>query len=119
VDGRLDKRWVDVTVVKPHNYDFKNSEIVSRKGYFFMEPSVGIELKLNKLKPRQEIYNEIRETLSNLELLRQHRDESTFYLVFFDRVVGFDKKEIETWRIDYPNIRIIYSFQPWSEALRN
>jgi hypothetical protein len=50
VGRKLNKRRFDVTVVSPHNYDFKNKKIVGRKGYSFSEPSIGIELKFNKVK---------------------------------------------------------------------
>ena len=114
VEGKLNKRWVDVTVVNPRNYDFRIKEIVGRKGYSFSEPSIGIELKLNKLKPRQKMEQEIRKTLSDLQLLKENRFESTFFLLFLDRKVGYSQEKLGEWQQAYPNIRIIYYFQPWA-----
>lgn len=114
VEGKLNKRWVDVTVVNPRNHDFRIKEIVRRKGYSFVEPSIGIELKLNKLKPKDKMENEIRRTLADLQLLQQYRPESTFYLLFLDREVGYDNQKIEEWQQTFPNIKIFYSFQPWT-----
>lgn len=69
VDGKLDKRWVDITIVKPCNYDFRLGEIVGRKGYYFQEPSIGIELKLNKMKGKKAMEKELEKTLTALDLL--------------------------------------------------
>jgi hypothetical protein len=114
VDGRLDKRRVDVTVVSPHNYDFSKREVVARKGYSFTEPSIGIELKFNKVKCPANMTKEVKEALDNLQMLRQYRYESKFYLFFLDRKVGFSEQTIDEWRNAYPNIKIIYSFMPWT-----
>jgi hypothetical protein len=114
VDRKLNKRRVDVTVVAPHNYDFTNKEIVGRKGYSFSEPSIGIELKFNKVKTSANMEKEIREVLDDLQLLAQNRYESKFYLLFLDRKVGYTKQKIDEWHRAYANIKIIYSFQPWA-----
>lgn len=114
VDGKLNKRWVDITVVNPHNYDFENKEIVGRKGYSFIEPSIGIELKFNKKKSKQAMKKEIKQVLDDLQLLEQYRHESKFYLLFLDRKVGFENQEVVEWQRAYPNIRIVYFFMPWT-----
>jgi len=41
VFGRLNKKRVDITVVNPSNFDFRN-QAASRKGYYFAEPSIGM-----------------------------------------------------------------------------
>lgn len=38
--GRLNKRRVDITVVKPSNYSFANLDAIARKGFYFDEPSI-------------------------------------------------------------------------------
>ena len=114
VDTRLNKRRVDVTVVSPHNYDFANQEIVARKGYSFAEPSIGIELKFNKVKCPANMEKEVREVLDDLQLLAQNRYESKFYLLFLDRKVGYPQEKIAEWRQAYSNIKIMYSFLPWT-----
>lgn len=117
VDERLDKRRVDLTVVRPNNYDFSKHEIVKRKGYSFTEPSIGIELKFNKVKCLANMTKEVKKVLYDLQMLAQNRYESKFYLLFFDRKVGFSEHIISEWQGAYPNIKIIYSYIPWTAKL--
>lgn len=117
VMGKLNKRRVDITVVKPSNYSFDLGEvatryIIDRKGYSFDEPSIGIELKLNKRKTKSSMTRELRNVLDDLTLLKETRTESTFYLVFLDKKAKFTREEIISWRERYPNIRIFYTFRP-------
>lgn len=57
---------------------------------------------------------EVREVLDDLQLLKQYRYESTFYLLFLDRKVGYDTQKIDEWQQAYRNIKILYGFQPWT-----
>jgi hypothetical protein len=110
VDGKLDKRWVDITIVKPSNYDFRLDEIVGRKGYYFQEPSIGIELKLNKKKTKNAMQKELAKVLADLNLLLEKRPESSFYLLFLDKKTGFTRSEISALQNLNPNVRIFYEY---------
>jgi hypothetical protein len=115
--GKLNKRRVDITVVKPSNYDFNLGEVqtrdvVNRKGYSFDEPSIGIELKLNKRKTKTAMEKELKQVLDDLDLLKRTRPESTFYLLFIDKKSGFTPEEIATWQNRYPDMKIFYAFRP-------
>jgi virulence-associated protein VapD len=57
---------------------------------------------------------EIQKTLSDLRLLKEHRYESTFFLLFLDRKVGYSQEKLAEWQQAYPDIRIIYFFQSWA-----
>lgn len=109
VFGKLNKKRVDVTVVKPHNYDFENEEVVYRKGYFFAEPSIGIELKLNKNKSKNRMEKELKAVLDDLKLLKSTRPESSFYVLLLDKKEVFSGKEICDIENEYEGIRIFYA----------
>jgi hypothetical protein len=106
--GKLNKRRVDITVVKPSNYDFSKKEVVFRKGYYFSGPSIGIELKLNKTKTKKNMEKEVEAVLNDLELLKATRPESNFYLLFLDKRGVFNQTEICAWQNKYPNIKVFY-----------
>lgn len=108
VSGKLNQKRVDITVVRPSNYDFKNEEVVYRKGYYFGEPSIGIELKLNKNKSKKGVEDELKVDLDNLRGLRDSRPESSFYELLLDKRNVFSETEIKTLQREYPGIRIFY-----------
>ena len=109
VFGELNRKRVDITVVKPSNYDFKNEEVVVRKGYSFAEPSIGIELKLNKNKSKNRVEKELRAVLDDLKELKRSRPRSSFYVLLLDKKKVFSKKEIVDVQNEYQEIRIFYA----------
>jgi hypothetical protein len=108
VSGKLNQKRVDITVVRPSNYDFKNEEVVYRKGYCFAEPSIGIELKLNKNKSKKGVEDKLKADLDNLKKLKNNRPESSFYELLIDKRKVFSETEINALKNEYPEIRIFY-----------
>jgi hypothetical protein len=108
VSGKLNQKRVDITVVKPSNYDFRNEEVVYRKGYYFAEPSIGIELKLNKNRSKKRVKDELKADLDNLRRLKRNRPESSFYELLLDKRNVFSETEINALQNEYPEIRIFY-----------
>jgi len=108
VSGKLNQKRVDITVVKPSNYDFRNEEVVYRKGYYFAEPSIGIELKLNKNRSKKRVKDELKADLDNLRRLKLNRPESSFYELLLDKRNVFSETEINALQNEYPEIRIFY-----------
>lgn len=105
--GRLDKNSVDIVVVPPENFDFKNHEIVRRKGYYFEEPSIALELKLNKrLKNPSALWRVWKADLEKLKRIQSSRNMSRFISVLFDKNKVF--RNIKNIESQYPNIKIIY-----------
>ncbi|MFZ7136856.1 MAG: hypothetical protein ACOWW1_00330 [archaeon] len=109
VEGRLDKNRVDITVVKPSNYDFANQQIVGRKGYYFVEPSIGIELKLNKLMYKNDIITNLIKDLKKLTALKTFREESTFYLLFLDKKNIVSQEDIDWLQNSFKTVKIFHS----------
>lgn len=109
VFGKLNKRRVDVTVVKPSNYDFENEEVVYRKGYYFSEPSIGIELKLDKNKSKNRMRKELKAVLDDLKELKRSRSESSFYVLLLDKKKVFSEEEIRDVQNEYEGIRVFYA----------
>lgn len=109
VFGKLNKRRVDVTVVKPANYDFENEEVVYRKGYYFSEPSIGIELKLNKNKSKNRMQKELKEVLDDLRKMERSRPESSFYVLILDKKKVFSEDEICDIQNECNGIRVFYA----------
>lgn len=106
--GRLNKNCVDIVVVAPKNFNFKKHEIVRRKGYYFEEPSIAIELKLNKrIKKPTAIMRLWEIDLKKLKRIQRKRSNSKFISVFFDKNKVFTN--IENIKAQYPNIKIIYA----------
>lgn len=108
VFGKLNRKRVDVTVVKPANYDFENEEVVYRKGYYFSEPSIGIELKLNKNKSKNRMQKELKAVLDDLRELKRSRPESSFYVLLLDKKKVFSEEEIRDIQNEYNGIRVFY-----------
>lgn len=108
VFGKLNQKRVDITVVKPSNYDFRNEEVVYRKGYYFAEPSIGIELKLNKNRSKKRVEDELKADLDNLRRLKRNRPESSFYELLLDKRNVFSGTEVNALQNEYPEIRIFY-----------
>ena len=106
VFGKLNKKRVDVTVVKPSNYDFEKEKVVIRKGYSFAEPSVGIELKLNKVKGKNALRGDLEKVLDDLRQLKSTRPESSFCLLLLDRKKALTEAEIHDLRNKYIEIEI-------------
>lgn len=105
--GRLDKNSVDIVIVPPENFNFKNHEIVCRKGYYFEEPSIAIELKLNKrLKNPAALWRIWKTDLDKLKRIQRSRHMSKFISVLFDKNMVF--RNIENMKNQYPNIKTIY-----------
>lgn len=113
VEGKLNKRRVDITVVRPYNYDFRQDKIVGRKGFYFREPSIGIELKLNKKRAKKSMKKELNGVITSLELLKERRIESEFYLLFLDKKAGFTPSEIHTLQSEHPDITLFYEYNPF------
>lgn len=109
VDGRLDQNKVDITVVNPCNYDFENKPIVKRKGYYFVEPSIGIELKLNKFNSKNDVKKLLKDDLNKLTNLKKIREESMFYVLFLDKKKVISQEDIDELQGEYENIKIFYS----------
>ena len=109
VFGKLNRKRVDVTVVKPANYDFENEEVVYRKGYYFSEPSIGIELKLNKNKSKNRMQKELKTVLDDLRKLKRSRPESSFYVLLLDKKKVFSEEEIFDIQNEYNGIRVFYA----------
>lgn len=109
VYGKLNKKRVDITVVNPSNYDFENEEFIVRKGYYFEEPSIGIELKLNKNKSKDKMEKELKSLLDDLQQLKISRPESTFYVLVLDKRSVFQIEEISSIQNEYRNIKIFYA----------
>ena len=101
VFGKLNRKRVDITVVKPSNYDFKNEEVVYRKGYYFAESSISIELKLNKNKSKKRVEDELKAVLDDLKKLKSSRPESSFYVLLLDKRKVFSEKEISAIQNEY------------------
>jgi len=108
VFGKLNKKRVDLTVVKPSNYNFENEEVVYRKGFYFAEPSIAIELKLNKDKSKKKVEDELRAVLYDLERLRRSRPKSSFCVLLLDKRKVFSEEEICGVQNEYRRIRIFY-----------
>ena len=108
VFGKLNKKRVDLTVVKPSNYNFENEKVVYRKGYSFSEPSIGIELKLNKSKPGKTMRKELEKVLNDLRKLKNTRPESDFYLLLLDKRRLFSEKDISELKSKYHEIKVFY-----------
>ena len=109
VFGKLNRKRVDITVVKPSNYDFENEEVVYRKGYYFSEPSIGIELKLNKNKSRNRMQKELKAVLDDLRRLKRSRPESSFYVLLLDKKKVFSEEETCDIQNEYRGIRVFYA----------
>lgn len=105
--NRLDKNSVDIVVVPPSNFNFKKHQIVRRKGYYFEEPSIAIELKLNKrIKDPSALIRLWKSDLEKLMRLQRNRDMTKFFSMLLDKNNVFD--DIENIKCQYPNIEIIY-----------
>lgn len=109
VFGKLNRKRVDITVVKPSNYNFKNEEVVFRKGYYFAEPSIGIELKLNKNKSKNKMEKELKAVLDDLEQLKNSRPRSSFYVLLLDKKKVFSQEEVRDLQNEYQEIMIFYA----------
>jgi hypothetical protein len=106
--GKLNRKRVDLTVVKPSNYDFMD-RAVARKGFYFEEPSIGIELKLNKNKSLYRMRAELIAVLDDLARLKRSRTESTFCVLVLDKKGVFSDEEISNLQREYREIRIFYA----------
>ena len=83
---RLDKNSVDIVVVPPGNFNFKNHNIVRRRDYYCEEPSIPIELKLNKgLNISSALMRVLKADLEKLKMLQRNRKRSKFVSVLFDK----------------------------------
>jgi len=109
VYGKLNKKRVDITIVNPSNYDFEKEEVIVRKGYYFEEPSIGIELKLNKNKSKNRMKKELKSLLDDLQQLKNSRPESTFYVLVLDKRGVFSIGEIFNMQNEYRDIKIFYA----------
>jgi len=107
--GKLNKRRVDICIVKPSNFDFDNKPIVERKGCSFMEPSIGIELKLNKNETKSTVIKKLKDVLESIKLLKNTRPDSKFYVMQLDKKNLFSSEEISELQNNYPEIKIIYA----------
>jgi len=109
VFGKLNRNRVDITVVRPSNYNFEHKEVVSRKGFYFEEPSIGIELKLNKSKSKNGMEKELKAVLDDLAQLKNFRPESSFYLLLLDKKKIFSQEEVGDLQNEYKEIAIFYT----------
>lgn len=109
VFGKLNKNRVDITVVKPSNYDFLNKKVVDRKGFYFTEPSIGIELKLNKKKNKKGMEKELKDVLRGLNQLKNSRPESAFYVLLLDKKKVFSNEDVRNLQRENQNIGIFYT----------
>lgn len=109
VGDRLDDSWVDITVVKPANYDFENEPIVGRKGYSFIEPSIGIELKFNKVMSKNTVMDELIGDLKKLTALKSIRTESHFYLLSLDKKNVISQEDIDYLQNNFKTVKIFHS----------
>lgn len=109
VFGKLNRRRVDLTVVNPANFDYRKRKVIYKKGYYFSEPSIGIELKLNKNKSKRKVKEELIDVLDDLVLLARSRPESKFYLLQLDKKNRFSEDELDQIQNDYPDIKLFYA----------
>lgn len=106
---RLNKNRVDIVVVPLENFDFSDNKIVFRKGYAFNEPSVAIEVKLNKrLKSKSALRRIWKTDLEKLNRLQTSRGYSKFISILLDKNKVFCKTELKRIKKEYATIKIIY-----------
>jgi hypothetical protein len=107
--GRFDKNNVDLVVVEPRNFNFKDFAIVYRKGYSFSEPSIAIELKLCKIKEnRDSLQKRWEKDLVKLNRLKQRRYDSIFISLLFDKFNLLSNSVVSRLETEYLGIKIFY-----------
>ncbi len=108
-ENKLNKNKVDLVVVNPDRFDFKNKQIIKRKGYCFREPSIVIELKLCKVRESLGgLLNRWREDLEKLKRLKIKRNDSIFISILFDKFNLIEESVINQLKTEFNGIEVMY-----------